>query len=169
MVEKAANDETITYKGETIRKSAVGAEAFSFMKKMAEEATANAEEIRKANERAETAELTKRANDEFPHIVGTVTERVEMLRGIMKMAPAARDSALKALTAAEATAKLAFTSKGHDGASSPEGESFQKKLNDLIAADPKLTVDKAAERLQPSDPQGFEDWRRGEASPRPRA
>jgi hypothetical protein len=91
-----------------VRKSAVGDAAFAMFK-------AQQVEIEKANDRAETAVLEKRAGDEFAHIPGTVAEKALVLKSIALMPDAAKASFETILKAAESMAAKGFNRIGHGG------------------------------------------------------
>ena len=105
-LEKSASDEVIVLEGETIRKSVVGDAAFAGLK-------AAASAIEKANDRAETAILEKRAGEEFGHVVGTAAEKA----AVLKFAKGASEEVGKSLeaimTAAEKLTKAGFETLGH--------------------------------------------------------
>lgn len=94
----AATDEVIKVDTTEVRKSEVGAAQFAVTKALIE--------------RAETAEFEKRAQDEFPHIVGTAAEKALVLKAMATM-PEATSKALTAiLTSAEKMISAGFSRIG---------------------------------------------------------
>lgn len=112
MAKALEGDETLTSNGVSIRKSQVGPGAFAFMKAQAEALTQSQALITKANEERATEFYKSRVATEFAHVAGTVDDRVALLKSIDSMPEAARPGQLSILKAAEATAKLAFTTFG---------------------------------------------------------
>jgi len=147
MKKAMADDEVLTVGGATIRKSAVGEGVFAVMKAQQERLDGQAEEIKKAREESETAAFAKRATDEFPHVAGTVDERVAMLRHVAKADEGVRKAFDAVFTAAERLAKSAFARVGHDGGIEPAETSAEAQLNkkaeEIRKAKPELSFAKA--------------------------
>jgi len=115
MAKAAASDETADIEGQTIRKSEVGDAVFAVMKAQAAKIAKGAEDFAKAQEAAETANFTKAATVEYPHVAGSVEERVAMLKHIAKADEATRKAFDAVLTANERLAKSAFAKAGTFG------------------------------------------------------
>jgi hypothetical protein len=158
------NDETFVAKGVTIRKSAVGADAFAFMKAQAEEIAANTLAIAKANEIAADAVFAKRAGEELSHMSGTVEERAAMLKGVEAISdPIAKAAALKGLQTANTLAKSAFGKIGTGGGmgnGNGGGAATADTLNDLakdyMKNNPKTTFAKAYDTVCVENPALYE-------------
>lgn len=137
-MEKAA-DETVIVDGQSIAKSAVGDAAFAIIKAQAAANAANAEAIAKERDARVLAEMTKRAEVEFPHVPGTVQERAAMLKAVDELPEAVRKSVLGVLVAHEALAKQAFNFAGKDGRADPsllsKRAEYQSKVADIQKRD----------------------------------
>lgn len=112
MAKAASEDEVAEIEGQTIRKSEVGAAVFALMQTLATKIAKGAEDFAKAQEATETANFTKAATVEYPHVAGTVDERVAMLKHISKADEATRKAFDAVLTANERLAKSAFSKAG---------------------------------------------------------
>jgi hypothetical protein len=124
----AATDETISYGGEEIKKSEVGDGPF----KIAKAATASEQNSR----------LEKRASEEFPHVVGTPTQKARILKFVDGLDPE-KDETAKALLAvlksAEKMAKLGFANLGSRGEKDPDvkkaRQTYDQKVEEIRKRD----------------------------------
>lgn len=104
----------------TVRKSFVppAKEPTEIEKRLAVQEAENvrlAKRVAEAEERAELAEFTKRAETEYPNTPGTPEEKGRMLRDIEKLAEPARKAALAALKAGDAALAPLGKAAGHAG------------------------------------------------------
>lgn len=161
-------DESFVSKGVTIRKSVVGEGVFQLLKSQAEDISALAAGIAKANGDAETAKFAKMAVTEYAHIAGTPEERALVLKNIHAITDdKAREAALSVLKAAEGAGKFAFSRVGTGGGQAPAGGgntageidklakeyqkthptvSFEKAYSEVIAENPGLYAKAEQER-----------------------
>ncbi len=157
------DDEVIKVAGHEIRKSVVGVGPFEIMKAQAAQIAKNEEDIKKERDARETAELIKRADDEFSHVPGTSVERAQMLKAINGLGEDLKKSFETVLTQAEKLAKAGFDKLGHRGGKSPgengEGDiskaasSFESKVVDIQSRDKcsRTTALSKARRCFPFD------------------
>jgi len=124
-----AKDEEIVFKGQTIKKSAVGEIQFGIAKAMSEELTKNSEAIAKAQDEAILAKLAKRADDEFSHVPGTTAQRAEMLKAISKMDEDLAKSFEAVFAQSEKLAKGAF---GKIGVAGGDSDNIKKSSEDFL-------------------------------------
>lgn len=128
IIAKAAEgDETLTSAGVTIRKSEVGAAAFTFMKAQATALTESQAAFAKAEDERKTAIYKSRVQTEMGYLPGTVDEHVSVLKGIDLMPEAARAVQLNIIKAANATAEMAFTKYGAGAGNGGEATSANPK------------------------------------------
>lgn len=149
-ISKAAEtDETVTFKGATVRKSAVGAEMFAIVKAQADEL----ETVRKAQEeavaKAETAELEKRAASEFGNLPGTPAE----IAGVLK-ALNGNEKGEAILKAANASLAKAFEAQGvGDGRTvRKSSDVLETKVSEVMKAQ-GISRAKAMEAVAKSNPE----------------
>lgn len=138
----AKGDETVVIEGRSISKRAVGDDMFAILKAQAERITKSEADIKKANEATANAVFTKRAEQEFAHVAGTVEERVAVLKALDSADPAAKAAGEAVLKAAESVAKLAFEKLGHsnDGGSDASAikkatDAFEGKVTEIMKRD----------------------------------
>jgi hypothetical protein len=112
---KAADDETLTVKGQTIRKSSVGDEMFAILK-------AQSEEIESAKKSADTeraarlmGDYEKVAKAAYTNLPGTDLEKAHVLKGIESLSEDVQSTIVKMLAAGEGAIKSAFTRLGDGG------------------------------------------------------
>jgi hypothetical protein len=138
-VKKVEADEEIVFKGQTIKKSAVGEIQFSIAKAMSEELTKNSEAIAKAQNEALLAKLEKQADAEFAHVPGSAIERAEMLKAIGLMDAELRKNFEAVFASAEKLAKAGFEKLGVAGGDSDNikknAEDFLTKVSDIQKRD----------------------------------
>lgn len=111
-VEKVEKDEELVFKGQTIKKSVVGADQFVVFKSMADELTKASTDIAKAQDDALMARLEKRAEDDYSHVPGTTQERAAMLKAMSTMDEKLRKSFEAVFAQSEKLAKSAFDTVG---------------------------------------------------------
>jgi hypothetical protein len=85
MAEMKKNDETVVIDGETVSKSAVGAEQFAVLKSVADRVAKAEERIAKAEAEAARAVVEKRAETEFKGLPGELDAKVSTLLALEKM------------------------------------------------------------------------------------
>lgn len=135
VVDKVAKaDESVELDGAVIRKSEVGAGAFTIFKAQAEKIAKAEERIAKAEEAAEMADLRKRADDEFPNVLGTTDERAAVLK-FAKNAPEGVKNSIEAILKS-ANASAAFTTIGKNNAKTADvKKSFDEKVAEIKKRD----------------------------------
>jgi hypothetical protein len=138
MKKSAEDDENITVKGRTIRKSAVGAEMFEFLKAQEEEKSELRKAADEAREKSELAEYTKRAESEFNHLPGTTIAKVKVLAAVNDLPNEELQTLTKMLEAGEKAIKGAFTRIGsRSGQEDPitknggSGDTFMKRVSEI--------------------------------------
>lgn len=134
---KKSLDETIVVEGTTISKSAVGDGMFAVMKAQAKRLDEQAADIAKARDAAELATFTKRASDDFGHLVGTDVEKAAVLRHMATATEEVQKTFGAILKSAEDMIKKGFDAKGHsNGRVTVEG-SAAEQLDTLAKAHAK--------------------------------
>ncbi len=93
-----------------------------------------AKRVADAEERAELAEFTKRAETEYPNTPGKPEEKGRMLRDIEKLAEPARTAALAALKAGDAALATLSKSAGYSGRETASGaeEKIEKAATEIM-------------------------------------
>lgn len=133
---KSADEVFKSADGVEIRKSEVGDSLFSILKSQNDRLAAQADEIAKANERAELVVLEKRASDEFGHLPGTAVEKAKVLKSIADLPEEVAKSLEAMLKAGEEALvgafKMAGTTKGHEPGS-PQ-DALEKKVDEVAKA-----------------------------------
>jgi hypothetical protein len=155
-----AADETLTVGGATIRKSEVGAGAFAVMKAQQAAIEAQAAEIAKAKDEAETAKFEKIAAEQYQHLPGTDVEKAKVLKSLAALPEDVRKTQENILKAAEATAKLAFESRGATYGSpdvAKAAANFTKRVDEIAARD-KCAKTVALSKARTEYPAEFEAW-----------
>lgn len=153
-VAKAA-DEVLTVNGTEIRKSVIGVDAFAIMKSQQAELETQRQEITKAKEEAEFSVLTKRAEDEFKHVVGTAAEKASVLKALATQPEEVQKNFEAILKSAEEMAKSGFQTFGHRSAKAQAGtaaeeldtltKSHMEKNNVTYAAAYAAVIEKRAD------------------------
>lgn len=116
-------DETIDVPGVgTVTKSAVGETSFAVFKSMAAQHAATEERVAKAEDAALTATVTKRANEEFQNLPGTLDEKVTALKALSKLDETVRAPLEAMLKAANDRNANAFKSLGTGKGGASGGE-----------------------------------------------
>jgi hypothetical protein len=158
IAEKRAGDEVITIDGEEVRKSVIGAPQFNIMKRQAERVAALEKSSKDAIEKAEAAELTKRADDEFAHLPGTTDEKVSVLRVIGKADKKVQETFTAMVKASEKAIKVAFEKLGHRGGNpTVDKGAFEKRVAEVRARDGGSRQD-AMEKARKEYPAEFEAY-----------
>jgi hypothetical protein len=110
-----ATDEVLKVGEKEVRKSKVGEDSFVMFKAQ--------------EDRAQTAELEKRATTEFPSVVGTATEKALVLKAAAVMDEPTRKAFDAIMTSAEKMAAASFKRFGHGGGNDgPTEESVEKAV-----------------------------------------
>lgn len=149
----AATDETIKVGDQEIRKSAVGDANFTLAKTL-------------ANER-QTAQLEKRAAEEFPHVVGTATEKALILKAIdgRPETDPTRKAIEAVLTAQEKMTKAGFARLGTQGGQTETQkaatEAFTEKVAEVRKANPNMAEHEAMEKVRVDHPEIFAAYQNG--------
>jgi myosin heavy subunit len=136
-VEKAAADaaeETLDVAGATIKKSAVGDEAFAILKKQQDETN-------KANEALAVAKATEAVEKSMGNLPGEVSDKAAAYRYIEKADEAVSKTLAAMLAAGNKALEEAMVEKGHDGEGAPEKAAtkaegkLQKAASDIAKRD----------------------------------
>lgn len=109
---KKSADETLEIDGTVIRKSAVGDGMFAVMKAQQKRLDDQAADIAKARDAAELATFTKRAADDFGHLVGTDAEKAAVLKHMATADEAVQKTFGAIMKSAEDMIKKGFDTKG---------------------------------------------------------
>lgn len=123
----AATDEVIKVGDTELKKSEVGEAQFTVTKALSEE--------------RDLAKLEKRAAEEFPHVVGTASEKALVLRSVEKLDKddPTRKALEAILTSAEKMTAAGFDSLGHRGAQDPTqkaaNDAFMEKVHEIQKRD----------------------------------
>lgn len=132
MAKAASADEVFkSVTGAEIRKSVVGEDVFNVLKSQHEAMTEALAKMAEANEKAQVAELTKRAEDEFAHLPGETVAKVAVLKGMASMDDATRDALTAMLKAGNEALSGAFKEIGKSGGK-PADLSKASKRDELI-------------------------------------
>lgn len=141
----------------TIRKSIVGADTFEMFK-------AQQADITKERDARVDAEMTKRATEEYPSLVGTAVEKGAILKHLASAPEDVRKSAEAILTAAEKATKAAFTTAGAgDGQvrapadMAKAKQDFMGKVDEIKARD-KCSKSDAMSKAQREFPELHKAW-----------
>ena len=129
-----ANDESLVVDGTVVTKSAVGAGTFAVLKSQQKRLDEQQADIVKAREATEIAVLTKRAGDDFSHLVGTDAERALVLKAMVGMAEPVRATLEAILKSAEAMVVKGFTPQGHTLVQVAKAGSASEELEVLAKA-----------------------------------
>lgn len=136
-VAKAA-DESVTVEGETIYKSAVGADTFAVYKRL--------EKIEKQaaadREAAELSRLEKRAGDEFAN-VGPANEVAALLKAAAGMSQEVRERFEATLKAANEAFETLGKARGTSHAGNPGESKLEKRAAEIRKSQPELTAEQA--------------------------
>jgi hypothetical protein len=155
IAEKRANDEVITIDGEEMRKSVIGATQFNILKRQSERVATLEQSSKDAIEKAETAELAKRADDEFSHLPGTTDDKVGVLRVIGKADKKVQETFAAMMKAGEKAINGAFEKLGHRGGNQTvDAGAFEKRVAEVRARDGSSRMD-AMEKARKEFPTEF--------------
>lgn len=127
------DDESIEVAGQTVSKSVVGDAMFEILKAQDAQLKANQDAIAKAQDAALTATLTKRADDEFGHLVGKSEDIAELLKAAGSMSETAKTTLEAIMKSAEEMASKAFTKRGISNGGDVE-KSATEKVDTLAKA-----------------------------------
>lgn len=153
--ELAKNDETIEVDGSTVRKSEVGASMFAVIKSQQAQLKTQQEMVAKAQAEAEMATLTKRASDDFGHVVGKAEDIAGVLKAMEAMPTSAKEALENILKSAEEMSAAAFKKNGRTDATDVT-KSVTEKLDDLAknyAKDNSVSYEMAYEHVAMENPE----------------
>lgn len=152
LAKRDENDEVLEIDGTSIRKSAVGESQFAMFKAQDKRIRDQAEELRKAREKAETVTLTKRAETEFDKVPGTVEEKVAVFKAVEGLDEKVRKDIYKVFAIAQRASDPLFKALGSSGAEDSDGktveEQFEAKVEEIAKRDKiakSVALAKAAE------------------------
>lgn len=134
---KKSLDETLVIDGTTISKSAVGDGMFAVMKAQQKRLDDQAAEIAKAAEQTAMATFTKRAADDFGHLVGTDIEKAAVLRHMATASEEVQKTFGAIFKSAEDMIKKGFSAQGHGNGKTVLQGSAQEQLDTLAKAHAK--------------------------------
>lgn len=154
-------DDSVVIEGERISKADVGEAVFNVLKSQSDKIEAQRLDIAKAQDEAQMAVLSKRADSEFAHVPGTSNEKAQMLKAIGTMPEALRKHFERVLTQSEKIAKAAFATVGVAG-SNPEDfakskRDFEAKVAEIAKRD-GLPRHEAMSKARQEDPEGFKAY-----------
>lgn len=152
--EAAEDEEVLKVEGVEIRKSVIGDAQFAIIKSQQARLDKQAEDIAKANEKAELATLKKRADDEFSHVPGSTDDRAAMLKAVAGMTEPLRKSFEAVFVQSQKLAKAAFARVGHGGGNADEASAIGK-LDSLAKARAKektISFEKAYDEVTRENP-----------------
>jgi len=167
MKKSAEDDEILTVKGVSIRKSA-NPEMFEFLKAQQEENVALAKSAADERELREMSEFTKRAETEFEHLPGTPIAKAKALKMLNDLPNEELSAITKMLEAGEKAIKGAFTFTGHRGGrgdpivknGNADGAAFMKRVSDIQKTE-GLKQTEAMSKARKLHPEEFEAYRNG--------
>lgn len=147
-----ATDETLKVGDKEVKKSVFGAEQFDVLKAQ--------------EERAQLAELSKRAETDFGHVVGTAAEKAQVLKAIVALPEDARKAAEAILESAEKMAASGFDRFGVTGEMpatllKAKGD-FNAKVEEIVARD-KCNRTTAMQKARTEHPDLFEAMQEADA------
>lgn len=163
---KSADEETLTFKGRTIRKSAENADMFEMMKAQNEEierAQKAADAERDARKMADYQQMAKSSYGKLP---GTDAEKAAVLKGIETLSDDVQSTLVKMLVAGEAAIKSAFDRVGTGGGELHPNSGLRKNgqhpfLTKVAEIRKRDDIGQAAAmtKARQEDPDAFEDYR----------
>lgn len=136
-----SGDEVITIEGQSISKRAVGDAMFAVMKAQSTRLDNQAALLAKAADVSATLSFEKRAADDFSHLAGSVEERGAVLKFLSTAPDGVKAAADAIFKAAEASTKLAFEKRGHNGS-----------INSPIAKGGEAEIQAIADTIRKADP-----------------
>lgn len=128
------DDETLVVDGNMISKSVVGDSMFAVIKSQQTQLTLQADKVEKAQQAAVTATMTKRADAELGHLVGTAEEKAEVLKLLAGAPEEVRKTAEAIFKSADEMAGKAFGKQGHTTGQSEVSGTAVEKLDTLAKA-----------------------------------
>lgn len=161
MMKKSAESDEVfkSADGHEIRKSVVGEGVFAILKSQDELLKATREEMVKAAERAQTVELTKRAEEEFGALPGETVAKVAVLKAVSLMDEAAQATLTAMLKAGNDALAGGFKEIGKSGGR-PQDVTKAAKRDDLVkahmAANPNVTKAMAEVAIMSAHPDLYE-------------
>jgi hypothetical protein len=163
MSKSAEGDETITVEGQTVSKRAVGDAQFAIIKSQAAKIAANAEEIAKERTAREDAEYNKRADTELSHLPGEPVLKAKVLRHLDKADAEVKVALTKMLEAGDKAITAAYTVLGKKGGdvlkgSNGDPKAFEKRIDEVAAANTKLSRTEAAAEARKKFPDEFKAY-----------
>lgn len=132
--EMKKNDETVTFAGQTISKSAVGDESFAVFKVQAEAFAKMEADVKKSHDDAEMARFEKTASTEFAHLPGTAVDIAKMLKGVAGLDADVSKSLTAVLKAFEDKNAEACKTVGVEK-SAEVAKSFDDKVSEIMKRD----------------------------------
>jgi hypothetical protein len=159
--EAPSPENTLVFKGQTIHKSRVGATQFGLLKALTIELQDSAAKLAKAEDEALMANMRKRADDEFPHVPGTVDQRALMLKVVGGLTEDMRKSFEAVFKSAEKLSKSAFATMGVSHFKNASVDDVKKNADDFLAKvaetarTDKITKDAAMQKVRKAHPDLF--------------
>ena len=151
-------DETLEVAGHTISKRAVGVETFDVLKSQQAVIKAQNDAVIKAKEEAKTAELLKRASDEFGALPGTDLEIAEVLKAVEGLSEGVQKSLQNIMRAGTKTVEAATITKGvSTGGDNKKATEQLDSLSKAYAKDNKVTYAQAYSNVIQSRPELYVD------------
>jgi len=155
---KKKGDEIVEINGEKISKLAVGAAVFNVLKSQAADIKKQADDLKIEKERRETAELTKVAEDQLGSFVGTVEDKVDLLRALTSIPEKARETLDKMLKAGGGALKVAFDTVGHKNEKAAKSaQDFETKVAEIRKRD-SCTRQDAMTKARKEHPEAFKAY-----------
>jgi len=151
----ASGDETVVIAGRTIRKSVVGPDVFAVMKAQAEDIAKAQSDLAKERDLRETEALEKRAADELGNLPGETAVKAKVLKAIGGMDKATGDALAAMLKAGDAAIKGAFSTIGSRDAAKAAARNFEKRVDEVRAANPRLSRTEALQKARTDFPDDF--------------
>lgn len=163
---KSSDEETITFKGRTIRKSAENADMFEMMKAQNEEIELAQKAAAEERDARQMSQYEKVAADSYTNLPGTPLEKAKVLKGIETLDESVQTTIVKMLTAGEGAIKAAFNRVGsggddihrHSGLRKNGAHPFMTKVNEIKKRD-NLGHAAALTKARQEFPAEFEEYR----------
>jgi len=159
-MKKSFEDDEVLKVGErTIRKSVVGEDQFAIFKQQAEEMDSLRKQAETDREERVMAELTKRADSEFPNSPGTSVEKAKVLKAVEGLDDEVTAALTKMLGAGEKAISAAFNSFGHKKQQAEtNGDDFMKRVTEVQNAE-KVSRERAIQIARKRFPDEFTAYR----------
>lgn len=159
-IKKDEGDEVFkSVNGFDIRKSVVGAVVYDIFKAQDAEIAKSRDEIKKANDRARTVELTKQADDDFKHLPGETVVKVAVLKSMDNMGETERNALTAMLKAADSALSGGFIEKGTSGGVKEDiakAEKLETMAKAFQVAHPGTSIEVAKTAVLTSNPELYE-------------